>query len=221
MGELLELDGAVTLAFNPSDHGDQLLVTRIEAALLQESVKVEVIDEALPLAVQEVEGGPRVPIRALVQLVLEHLDFDMDIEFALEEVGQACLDRWVQLLAALDIDLEGLALADVLSQLGIIAWEHELHEFRVGNTAAVVEVVELHHQLHIFDAELRAIVVLQVLINVVGVYHFVAVAVDTAEGGVRLEVVQVGEVLPCLLDAELEIGEVPEEVDQFLLRLSG
>lgn len=208
------------MPFNPSDHGDQLLVARIEAALLQESVQVEVVDETLPLAVQEVEGRPRLPVRAPMKLVLEHLDFDVDVQFALEEVSHPLLDRWVQLLPILDIDLEGLALADVLSELRVIARKHELHELRVGNAAAVVQVVELHHQLHILDAELGPVVFLQELVDVVRVYHFVAVTVDSAERGVRLEVVEVRQVLPRLLDAQLEVGQVPEEVDQFVLRLS-
>ena len=37
----------------------------------ESDVEVEVVDGALTLAVQEVEGGPGVPVRALVQLMLE------------------------------------------------------------------------------------------------------------------------------------------------------
>ena len=203
MRELLELDCAVTLAFNPSDYGDELLVARIEAILLQESVEVEMINEALPLAVQEVEGSSGVPVRQLVQLMLKHLDLDVHVQLSLEEVSQAFLDRRVQPLAALDIDLKGLPLAHIFPQLWIIARQHEFHELRIRYAATVVQIVELHHQLHVFDAELRTVVLLQVLVDVPRVDDLVAVAVDSAEGSVRLEVVEVGELLPRALHAEL------------------
>jgi len=52
VGEFLEFNCAVTLAFNPSDDGDELLIAGIEAVLFEEAIQVEVSDGALALAVQ-------------------------------------------------------------------------------------------------------------------------------------------------------------------------
>ena len=151
--------------------------------------------------------------------MLQHLHLDVDVELALEEVAQSRLDTWMELLAPFDIHLKGLPLADIFPKLRIVTRENELHELVVAKTAAIVQIVELHHQLHILDAELRPIILLQVLIDVIGVDELVAISVNPTEGRVRLEVVQVRQVLPCFLDAELQVREVAEEVHQFLLRL--
>ena len=155
-----------------------------------------------------------------MQLVLQHLHLDVDVELTLEEVRQPRLNTRMQLLTALHIDFKGLTLAHILPELAIIARQDKLHELVVAQTATVVEIVELHHKLHILNAELCSIGLLEVVIDVVGVDELDAISVNSAECGIRLEIVEVREVLPCLLDAELEIGEVPEVVDQFLLGLS-
>jgi len=60
------------------------------------------------------------------------------------------------------------------------------------NAATVVQVIELHHQLDVLDAELATAILLQERIDVVGVHSFVAIAIDSAESRIGLKVVQVG-----------------------------
>ena len=192
LDELFVLYRAVTLAFNPSDDGDELFVAGIVAILIQEAVQVEMIYETLALTVQKVEGSSGVPVRTLVQLVLQHLHLDVYVELALEEVSKTLLHRRVEPLATLGVNFKGLPLAHVLSQLRVITRQHKLHELCILNAAAIVQVIELHHQLHVLDAELATTILLQERIDVVGVHSFVAVAIDSAESGIGLKVVQVG-----------------------------
>lgn len=95
-------------------------------------------------------------------------------------------------LATLGVNFKGLPLAHVLSQLRVITRQHKLHELCILNAAAIVQVIELHHQLHVLDAELAAAILLKEGIDVVGVHGFVAIAIDSAESGIGLKVVQVG-----------------------------
>ena len=151
--------------------------------------------------------------------MLQHLHLDVDVELALEEVRQPGLNTRMQLLAPLHINLKGLPLAHIRPKLRIVTRKYELHELLIAKTPAVVQIVELHHQLRILDAELRPVALLQVLIDVNSIDELVAIPVNPTERRIRLEVVQVREVLPCFLDAELQICEVAKEVHQFLLRL--
>ena len=50
-----------------------------------------------------------------MQMVLQHFDLNVHVELPFEEVREALLDAGVQLLTVLDIHLESLALADILS----------------------------------------------------------------------------------------------------------
>ena len=125
----------------------------------------------------------------------------------------------MQFLAALDVNFKSLALAHVLPQLCVVARQDKLHELVIAKTAAVVQIVKLHHQLHVLDAELRSIGLLQIPIDVKCVDELVTISINSAESCVRLEVVEVRQVLPRLLDAELKVCEVAKEVHQFLLRL--
>ena len=52
LSKFFELNCAVTLAFNPSDNGNELLITGIETVLFEEAIQVEVGDGALALAVK-------------------------------------------------------------------------------------------------------------------------------------------------------------------------
>ena len=63
-----------------------------------------------------------------MKLMFKHLDFDVDIELPFKEVREAFLNRWVQPLAILDVDLERFALAHVLPQLRVVARKDKFHE---------------------------------------------------------------------------------------------
>ena len=78
-------------------------------------------DRAGELTIEQVEGGSIIPIRALVQVVLEHFDLNVHVELPLEKVGQPLLHTWMQFLASLYVNLESFALADVFPELRIVA----------------------------------------------------------------------------------------------------
>jgi len=119
--ELFVLYRAITLAFNPSDDGDELFVAGIIAILVKEAIQIEMVYETLALTVQKVEGSSGVPVRALVQLVLQHLHLDVYVELPLEEVSKTLLHGWMEPLAALGVNFKSLPLAYIFSQLRVIA----------------------------------------------------------------------------------------------------
>ena len=150
MGKFLEFNCTVALAFNSSDDGDKLFVGRIIPILLEKAVKIEVCDGTLLLTIEHVEGCERIPVGTLVDLELHHLHLNMHVKFPLKEVSQATLYRLMQFLSIFWIYLECLPLASIFSELGIITRQDKLHELTVAKTTAVVQVVELHHELHVF-----------------------------------------------------------------------
>ena len=218
--ELGELNFTITLALDTSNDGNELVVTCVKLPLVAEAVEVEVRDEALLLAVKQVEGGLVVPVGQLGELVLQHLVFNMKVQFPLEEISEALFNGFMESLAVTGVQLESLPLAHILTQLGVHGGKYEFKELRVLKTARVVEVVEEEKQLHVFHRELLPVVVLQEAVDVHHVNLLVAISVQATEGCVGLKIVEVGKVLANLLNTQLQVGKVPEIVCQFLLGLN-
>mmetsp|Transcript_6825 Transcript_6825/g.11512 ORF Transcript_6825/g.11512 Transcript_6825/m.11512 type:complete len:389 (-) Transcript_6825:66-1232(-) len=188
--ELVEIELAVAGAFNSADHCNELIIAGVDAVLREEAVEVEVADLSLLLAVNEVESGLHVPVRAAYERAFQHFLLQMEVDFPLEVVSHGPLHRGVQLLACFYVHLVGLPLAGVGPQLGVVARKDELHEFVVTQTPAAVHIVELEHQLAVLYAELSAVVFLQEVIEVNAEYLLVPIGVDPAEGRVGLKVVE-------------------------------
>ena len=126
----------------------------------------------------------------------------MDRQLPFEKISEAGFYCWVELLTIFSINFESLPLADFLPKLLIITWQNELHELCVSQTTAVVQVVELHHELHILNAVTITVVLLEELVDIHGVDLLVFVSVDPVEGSKWLEVIQVSQLDPCLLNTK-------------------
>ena len=168
-------------------------------------------DGSLPLTIDQIKSSFSVPVVGPMQSLLEHLQFNMDVDLSFEIVSHGGFNCRIQLLAGLDINLVSLPLADIFAQLLIVTRKNEFHEFAITERSSIVKIVEAHHQLTILQTKLIPIILPHKIVKVDGVELLIAVGVKSTEGCIRFEVIQLCELLSFLFHVKFKISQVPEK----------
>ena len=85
--KFIVIDFTVTPSLNSSNHSNELLISCIEAMHVEESVKIEMRDLSLVLAINLSECSLSVPTRASVEALFEHFQFQMAVDLSLEIIS--------------------------------------------------------------------------------------------------------------------------------------
>ena len=120
--------------------------------------------------------------------------------------------------AIFNVDLICLSLTSIFSELCIITGKNELQELIIWQRTTSIKIIELHHELAIFQCELCHIIFFQEVVKVDSVQLLVTICIKPTKGSIWLKIVQGCKFLSILFDVQLKVGNVPEELHEGLLR---
>jgi len=128
------------------------------------------------------------------------------VDLSFKIISHALFDRWMESFAIDYFCCIGYSLASIFSQFSVIAWQNELQELVVAETATAIDIIELHHQLAVLDPELQSVVLLQEVIKIDGKEFLIAIRIEAAKSRVGLEIIERSHFLPLLFNLEFQIS---------------